>query len=432
MTGQALRVEGGVKLEGDVYIGGAKNSVLPLLCATLLTEETCRLRNVPHLSDVATGVHLLSHLGASCTLSASSGSSGRYSDALKIRCDAITDLTAPYETVTKMRASFLVLGPLLARFGRAKVSMPGGCAIGLRPIDLHLAGLQALGADIHAEEGYIVAEAPGGLRGGDFTFSKVSVGATEHLMMAASLAEGETILRNAAREPEISQLADVLNAMGATVRGAGEETISITGAKKLRGFSCSVISDRIETGTFMVAAPITEGRLILHGAETSHNGALIALLEEMGVHFRDAGPGRTEVWGDVKNLRPASVTTHPYPGFPTDMQAQLMALASLTPGQSRICEDVFENRFMHVPEMLRMGADIVIEENKCAVITGAPFLYGADLKATDLRASVSLVLMAMAAHGVSHIHHLHHIDRGYERIEEKLRACGAKIDRVAT
>jgi len=432
MGSHLFRIEGGVALEGDVYVSGAKNAVLPLLCATLLTGDMCRLSNAPHLSDVSTCVSLLSHHGATCLIAASKSDNGRYQDALEIRSDAIRDLTAPYDMVTKMRASFLVLGPLLARFGEAKVSMPGGCAIGLRPIDLHLAGLQAMGAEIHAEDGYICARAPQGrLKGARITFPKVSVGATENLMMAAALADGETRLINAAREPEIVQLAEVLTQMGADVQGAGGDVIAIRGQKTLRGFDCAVIPDRIEAGTFMIAAPITGGRLAIHGADSVHNAALIDVLERMGVCFRDAGPGCTEVSGSAASLSPVSVVTHPHPGFPTDMQAQLMALLTLVKGKSRLCEDVFENRFMHVPEMLRMGADIAVEDKKCAVITGKDSLYGADLQATDLRASVSLVLMAMAAHGVSHIHNLHHIDRGYERIEEKLRQCGARIDRIA-
>jgi UDP-N-acetylglucosamine 1-carboxyvinyltransferase len=426
----ALKIVGGVPLNGEVAIAGSKNAALPELCATLLTEEPCRLTNLPHLSDIATCINLLCCHGASCTLISAKETEGKYRDVIELRADRIHNLVSPYEIVSKMRASFLVLGPLLARFGEAKVSMPGGCAIGLRPIDLHLAGLRALGAEIEAEAGYILAKAPHGLRGADVRFEKVSVGATEHLMMAAALAKGTTRLFNAAREPEIVDLADVLRKMGATVEGAGTETVTIEGRPALGGFSHAVIPDRIETGTFLVAAAVTGGRLTLRGVRPGHSESLIALLKEIGVEIRIVDAETLEVSGNPGRLRPADICTAPHPGVATDMQAQLMALLAFADGVSRITEEVFENRFMHVPEMLRMGADVSIEQGNRAVIRGKRRLTGAELQATDLRASVSLVLMALAAEGTSYIHKLQHIDRGYERIEEKLRKCGARIERV--
>lgn len=431
-SNDVLRIRGGNALRGEIRVAGAKNAALPLLCASLLTDKTCSLRNMPHLSDVSTCARLLTHHGADVNFRACADDKERYTDIFEIKAAEINTLLSPYDIVSKMRASFLVLGPLLARFGKAQVSLPGGCAIGQRPVDMHLAALKALGASLEIEEGYVHAKAPpGGLKGGRVTFANVSVGATEHAMTAAALCNGESVIENAAREPEIVNLADMLRAMGAQVEGDGTSAVRIQGKQTLGGCDIAVIPDRIEAGSFLIAGLITGGDLTVTSAGTALSAATVAVLREAGADItEDTEKDSFRIKGSPGGLRPVSVETAPYPGFATDMQAQLTALLCLTPGTSTVTETIFENRFMHVPEMKRAGADIVIENGKTARITGVKTLSGAELQATDLRASISLVLIAMAAEGESLIHNLAHIDRGYERIEEKLRAVGADIVRM--
>jgi UDP-N-acetylglucosamine 1-carboxyvinyltransferase len=416
-----IRIEGGRPLGGEIAISGAKNACLALMPAALLSEEPLTLTGAPRLADIETMSALLRSLG--CEAAVLEG--GR---VLALSAAALHSHTAHYDIVRKMRASILVLGPLLARFGRARVSLPGGCAIGARPVDLHLAGLERMGARLDLADGYVVAEAPDGLRGAVVDFPQVSVGATENLLMAAALARGTTVLRRAAREPEIVDLAACLSAMGARIAGAGTPEIEIEGVDALHGTTHRVLPDRVELGTYMIAPAIAGGEVTLMGGRRALVGALVERLEAAGVAVEDA-PGGLRVRRRGERLRPVAIETAPFPGFPTDLQAQMMALLSLADGRSVIEERIFENRFMHVPELARMGARIDIEGGT-ARIEGVERLRGAPVMATDLRASVSLILAGLAAEGETVVSRVYHLDRGYERLEEKLGACGARIERL--
>ena len=423
-----ILIQGGTPLFGSIDISGAKNAALPLMAACLLTEETLTLRNVPALVDISSMARLLRRLGVAVGGIAEDAGSGGIGGEVSLDAAGVGDTFAPYDLVRRMRASILVLGPLVARFGAARVSLPGGCAIGTRPVDLHLAGLAGLGAEIAVENGYVRATAPRGLRGGGIALPFASVGATENLMMAASLARGETVLANAAREPEIVDLADCLAAMGAVIEGAGSERITIRGVERLGGADHAVIADRIEAGTWAMAAAITGGRVELRGVEPAILRAALGRLADAGLEI-ETGRDRVRVGLAGCRVRASDVVTEPYPGFPTDLQAQMMALMTLAEGRSTITETIFENRFMHVPELCRMGADIRID-NGSAIVSGVSRLNGAPVMATDLRASVSLILAGLAARGETEVNRVYHLDRGYERIEDKLAACGAVIERV--
>ena len=423
-----IRIRGGKPLVGTIPIGGAKNAALPLLAASLLTSKTLRLTNLPHLADITTMVHLLAELGVSVRMDGDALNRGHVGQALSLSAVEPQDKTAPYDLVRRMRASVLVLGPLLARWGEARVSLPGGCAIGTRPVDLHLDAFRALGADIELVEGYIRAVARRGLRGNKVHFPSVSVGATENALMAAVLAHGETVISNAAREPEVVDLAHCLIAMGAKISGVGTDTLSISGVNCLNEAEHRVIPDRIETGTYAVAAAITGGDILLKGSHIELIGAVSDTLSKAGVAVTEEQAG-IRVRRRAEHTQGTDVMTDPYPGFPTDMQAQLMALLSVSQGASMVTESIFENRFMHVPELCRMGADINVHGSS-AIIRGVPALSGAPLMATDLRASVSLILAGLAANGETIVNRVYHLDRGYERVEEKLAACGADIERI--
>jgi len=413
----SIRLNGGVPLSGTIHISGAKNAALPLMTCGLLTDERLVLGNVAKLADLATMAELLAQHGIAAEPDGRTLSLG----------GRITNTEAPYDIVRKMRASILVLGPLLARCGEARVSLPGGCAIGTRPVDLHLKGLEAMGATIKLDAGYIDAVAPRGLHGANIVFPFVSVGATENLLMAASLAEGITVLKNAAREPEISDLAKCLIAMGADIEGVGTDTLTIIGQKALHGARHEILPDRIETGTYACAAAITGGKILLQNARAEDLGAVLSSLTEAGVVITPAEHG---FWVERANgLHGIDVMTEPFPGFPTDMQAQFMALMAVAEGASMVTETIFENRFMHVPELNRMGARINAHGSS-AIIRGVKQLSGAPVMATDLRASVSLVLAGLAAQGETTISRVYHLDRGYEAVEQKLAACGARIERV--
>ena len=416
---QKIVVQGGQRLEGEVRISGAKNAVLPILCATLLADAPVRITNVPRLHDVLTTAKLLAGLGAGVV---------HEGDVLSVDPRSVDRHVAPYELVKTMRASVLVLGPLLARFGDAEVSLPGGCAIGSRPVDLHIKGLQALGAEIVVDHGFIKARSDGRLRGARHVFELVSVGATENVMMAAALAEGTTVLENAAMEPEIVDLADCLNAMGARVRGAGTHTITIEGVASLGACEHAVVADRIETGTFLVAAAMTGGRIVATHARPDTLDVVLDKLREAGAEVTTDGD-RISLDMHGKRPRAVNITTAPHPAFPTDMQAQLMALDCIADGVGVVNETIFENRFMHVNELLRLGADIRVDGHT-AVVRGVPQLSGAPVMATDLRASASLILAGLVAHGETVIDRIYHLDRGYENIEAKLSALGARIRRV--
>ncbi|GMW06958.1 MAG: UDP-N-acetylglucosamine 1-carboxyvinyltransferase [Gammaproteobacteria bacterium] len=415
---EKLAITGGRRLEGEVRISGAKNAALPILAAALLTDEQVTIGNIPHLRDITTTIELLSRMGVSVTLH----------DGLRVEVEpgSIRDYNAPYDLVRTMRASILVLGPLVGRFGQADVSLPGGCAIGARPVDLHVAGLRALGAQVEIEDGYIRARASR-LRGARLVLDKVTVTGTENLMMAAVLAEGETMIENAAREPEVVDLANFLNQMGARVRGAGSNRIVIEGVKRLHGAEYEVLPDRIETGTFLVAGAITGGHVRVRRACPEHVEAILAKLRDAGATVA-TGPDWIEM---QMNGRPKAVdiSTTPYPGFPTDMQAQFAALNCVASGVATICENVFENRFMHMLELQRMGASIRLQGHT-AVIEGVPRLKAAPVMATDLRASAGLVLAGLVADGETIVDRIYHIDRGYECIEEKLNQLGAGIRRL--
>lgn len=422
-----IRIRGGTRLNGEIAISGAKNAALPLMVASLLTDEPLVLSSVPWLADVAFMAELLRSLGVETAYEPSGrlGEGGR----LVLRAAQVASTTAAYDIVRKMRASFLVLGPLLARCGEAKVSLPGGCAIGARPVDLHLKAMEALGAEIELADGYVLARAPDGLRGAEFAFPFVSVGATENAVMAAACACGETVLINAAREPEIDDLANCLNAMGASVSGIGSSRLVIEGASRLAGAAHSVVPDRIETGTYAFAAAIAGGEIELIGGRSELIGAVIPLLESIGTEVAQTNRGLKVSRNGVRPIA-ADVSTAPFPGFPTDLQAQFMALMASADGTSHIRETIFENRFMHVPELLRMGADIRIEGDT-AVVNGVERLKGAPVMATDLRASVSLVLAGLSAEGETVVNRVYHLDRGFERLEEKLSRVGADIERLS-
>jgi UDP-N-acetylglucosamine 1-carboxyvinyltransferase len=411
---EKIVIKGGVRLTGNITVSGAKNSALPLLFATLLASGESEITNIPGLRDINTAARLLAELGAKVNCGGG---------VCRIDATDITNIEAPYDLVKTMRASVLVLGPLLARFGKARVSLPGGCAIGARPIDLHLKGLEALGAEIQLNHGYVEAKADR-LRGAKISFDMPTVGGTENLMMAAALAEGETVLENAAREPEIVQLADALNSMGAKIEGAGTAIIRIQGVETLRPLKCRVIPDRIEAGTFMIAAAITGGDVLVKDVVRQDMEAVIAKLSEVGVEIRDEDDGLRVI--APHKLQAVDIRTTVFPGFPTDMQAQFMALMATVEGTSKISETVFENRFMHVCELQRMGADIQIDGHS-AIIRGRDQLTGAPVMATDLRASASLVLAGLAAENTTEISRIYHLDRGYEKIEEKLAGLGARI-----
>jgi UDP-N-acetylglucosamine 1-carboxyvinyltransferase len=421
-----FKISGGRKLEGTVRISGAKNAALPAMAAALLTADPVRLENIPHVRDIITMAKLLAHMR--CRVE----SPDIPPSSFVIQTQTVSHAEAPYELVKTMRASVLTLGPLLARFGYARVSLPGGCAIGARPIDLHIQALEKLGATIHVDHGYVEARAQR-LRGATFHFPKITVTGTENILTAAVLAEGETILENCALEPEIPDLAALLTKMGAKIEGAGTPTIRVEGVEKLHGAEHAVIPDRIEAGTFIVAAAITRGNLLLTHCEPRHLGAIIDKLKSCGVdirceHFSDGTTGlRVRGYG---NLLARDLTTEEYPGFATDMQAQFMALATQADGVSHIRETIFENRMLHASEMIRMGANILIDGNS-AIVTGPSPLSGAPVTASDLRASAGLVLAGLVASNTTTIDRVYHIDRGYERIEEKLRAVGACIERVS-
>ncbi|MDD2860484.1 MAG: UDP-N-acetylglucosamine 1-carboxyvinyltransferase [Acidiphilium sp.] len=414
-----IRIVGGRPLEGTIDISGAKNAALILMAAGLLTDDRLILANVPDLADVTTMSQLLAQHGIAVE---------RPSARTLSLGGAITNTEAPYDIVRKMRASILVLGPLLTRTREARVSLPGGCAIGTRPVDLHLKGLEAMGAEIRLDAGYIDATAPHGLHGATFTFPFVSVGATENLMLAACLAEGETILINAAREPEITDLATCLIAMGADITGLGTDRLTIVGVKSLHGATHSIIPDRIEAGTYACAAAITGGAVTLRGARPNDLGAVLATMAQAGVDVTET-PGGLHV-SRRNGLHGTDAMTEPFPGFATDMQAQFMTLMAVAEGASMITESIFENRFMHVPELNRMGARINVHGSS-AIVRGVPTLAGAPVMATDLRASFSLVLAGLAARGETIINRVYHLDRGYEAVEHKLAACGAQIERLA-
>jgi len=423
-----ILIRGGMPLSGTIPVSGAKNAALPLLAASLLTAEPLVLGNLPDLADINTMANLLVQHGVTISVADRATAEGLPGRVLEMSARHITSTTAPYDLVRKMRASVLVLGPLVARCGRARVSLPGGCAIGTRPVDLHLKGLERLGAVVELREGYIDARAPGGLRGAEIVFPAVSVGATENLLMAATLAEGETVLINAAREPEITDLADCLVGMGARIEGIGTDRLTIHGVSSLHGARHATIPDRIETGTYMMATAATGGEVRLTGARLDHVEAVTRILESSGVEVSPTEDGFT-VRRRNGQVTGTDVMTEPYPGFPTDLQAQIMALMSTADGASMITETIFENRFMHVPELMRMGANINVHQAS-ALVRGVPRLAGAPVMATDLRASVSLVVAGLVAEGETVINRVYHLDRGYERIEEKLGACGARIERL--
>jgi len=412
-----LVIKGGKKLSGDVTVSGSKNAALPIFISSLLASGTHEIHNVPFLRDINTTIKVMETLGAKVEGNG---------NIVKIDTTGINNHEATYELVKTMRASVLVLGPLLARLGRARVSLPGGCAIGARPINLHLKGLEAMGAEIHLEHGYVEAKARR-LKGARINFDTSTVGGTEHLMMAAATAKGETILENAAREPEIVDLAEVLNKMGARVEGAGTDTIRIAGVSELQPFTHSVMPDRIEAGTFMVAAAITGGDIKIHNMRLDHLDALVFKLQDAGVEISNKD-NVVRVKGS-RRIKSVNIKTRPYPGFPTDMQAQMMALMTVADGASVISENIFENRFMHVSELIRFGADIITEGNT-ATVKGVKKLSGAPVMATDLRASASLILAGLAADNTTEVSRIYHLDRGYESIEKKLAGLGADIKRV--
>jgi len=425
-----IRIQGGRKLHGTIPISGAKNAALPLMIASLLTDEKLVLDNVPRLADVGLLQHILSNHGVDIMVGGKRiGDHENAGQTLELSAKSIVDTTAPYHLVSKMRASFWVIAPLVARMGKAKVSMPGGCAIGTRPVDFHLDAMRALGTEIEIESGYVLARAPRGLKGARISFPKVSVGATHTALMAASLASGETIVENAAREPEIADVAACLQKMGAKIEGAGTSTIRIQGAKRLHAARHAVLPDRIETGTYAMAVAMTGGDVVLAGARSELLEEALATLRQTGAAVTITNEG-IRIARDGSNLAPVNVSTAPFPGFPTDLQAQFMALMSRASGTSKITETIFENRFMHVSELARLGARIQLDGDT-AEVEGVERLKGAPVMATDLRASVSLVIAALAAEGETMVHRVYHLDRGFERLEQKLARCGAAIERVA-
>jgi UDP-N-acetylglucosamine 1-carboxyvinyltransferase len=425
-----IRIQGGAPLHGTIPISGAKNAALPLMIASLLTKDTLELINVPRLADVSLLLRILANHGVDYAIAGKKpGESVETGRTLGLTAGSIIDTCAPYDLVSRMRASFWVLGPLLARMGEAKVSLPGGCAIGTRPVDLLLMALEKLGADIEIEAGYVKARAPHGLKGGVIHFPKVTVGGTHTALMAASLADGLTVIENAAREPEVSDLAACLNKMGAKISGAGTARIEIEGVATLHGARHQVLPDRIEAGTYAMAAAMAGGDVLLSGIEPSLLQSAFDILAQTGAHVSTA-PSSVRIVRNGGGIQPIDVETEPFPGFPTDLQAQFMALMTKAKGTSRIRETIFENRFMHVQELARLGAHIRLDGD-LAIVEGVERLTGAPVMATDLRASVSLVIAALAAEGETTINRVYHLDRGFEGLENKLRRCGAQVDRIS-
>jgi UDP-N-acetylglucosamine 1-carboxyvinyltransferase len=427
----SIRIVGGAPLTGQIAISGAKNAALPLMIASLLTPETLTLDNVPRLADVALLKRILGNHGCDVMVSGKRAGQDEFlGETLRLTCPEIVDTTAPYDLVSRMRASFWVIGPLLARMGVATVSLPGGCAIGTRPVDFFLTGLQSLGVEIDIDAGYVLAKAPKGLKGGRVVFPKVSVGATHTILMAATLADGETVIENAAREPEVVDLADCLVKMGAKIEGAGTSTITVKGVTGLHAARHSVLPDRIETGTFAIAVAMAGGDVLLEGARYDLLESAFDVLIEAGAEITQLNEG-VRVVRNGHGIAPVRVTTAPFPGFPTDLQAQLMALTAKAKGSSTITETIFENRFMHVQELARLGARITLDGDT-ATIAGVERLKGAPVMATDLRASVSLVIAGLVAEGETTVNRVYHLDRGFERLEAKLTRCGATIERLSS
>jgi len=425
-----IRIHGGQRLNGTIPISGAKNATLPLMIASLLTDKTLVLDNVPRLADVNLLQRILGNHGVDIMVSGKRSGETQYDgQTLHISAANVIDTTAPYELVSRMRASFWVVAPLVARMGEAKVSMPGGCAIGTRPVDLLIMALERLGVEIEIDRGYVIARAKSGLKGGEIKFPKVTVGGTHTALMAASLARGTTVIENAAREPEVTDVADCLNKMGAKITGAGTSRIVVDGVSKLGGAHHRVLPDRIETGTYAMAAAMAGGDVLLENARSELLQAAFDVLVRAGVEITATNTG-VRVKRNGSGLAPVEVTTSPFPGFPTDLQAQLMALMTRAKGTSHITETIFENRFMHVQELVRLGAHIQLD-GECATIEGVSALKGAPVMATDLRASVSLVIAALAAEGETIVNRVYHLDRGFERLEDKLAACGAAIERLS-
>jgi len=426
----SIKVVGGRELKGEIPISGAKNAALPLMIASLLTDNTLTLTNVPRLRDVAQLTQILMNHGVDYSVNGKRpGQDDLEGQTVHLTARDIVDTTAPYELVSRMRASFWVIGPLVARMHEARVSLPGGCAIGTRPVDFFIEGLEKLGADIDIDAGYVVVKAPGGLKGNRVEFPKVSVGATHTIMMAATLAKGETEIVNAACEPEVADLAACLTAMGAQIEGAGTPVIRIQGVDRLHGAHHAVVADRIETGTYAMAVAMTGGEVLLRGTRANLLDTALDTLREAGTEITETPEG-LRVYRNGNGIRPVDVTTAPFPGFPTDLQAQFMALMTRAGGQSRITETIFENRFMHVQELARLGAQIHIDGNT-AIVDGVSALRGAPVMATDLRASVSLVIAGLAAEGETTVNRVYHLDRGFERLEDKLTRCGAQIERIS-
>ncbi len=425
-----IKIVGGNRLNGIIPISGAKNAALPLMIASLLTDDTLTLDNVPHLADVEQLIRILSNHGVDYSVNGRrQHQDGAYSRTVHFTARNIVTTRAPYELVSKMRASFWVIGPLIARMGQACVSLPGGCAIGTRPVDFILQGLEALGTELNIENGYVHARAPKGLQGAEYTFPKVTVGGTHVMLMAASLAKGQTILHNSACEPEVVNLAECLNEMGAKIKGAGTPTISIEGVDSLSGARVKVISDRIETGTYAMAVAMTGGDVLLKDARPDYLRSVLDTLSKTGLEIKENEEG-IRVSRDGLDIVPVDIETQPFPGFPTDLQAQFMGLMTRAKGISHITETIFENRFMHVQELARLGAHISLS-GQTATIEGVDELQGAQVMATDLRASVSLVIAALAARGETTVNRVYHLDRGFERLEEKLSNCGAQIERIS-
>jgi UDP-N-acetylglucosamine 1-carboxyvinyltransferase len=425
-----IRIRGGNKLNGTIDISGAKNAALPLMIIPLLTPEPVTLHNVPRLVDAQRLQRILQNHGVDITTAGKKpGQLGAAGETLKISAKAIVDTTAPYELVSKMRASFWVLGPLIARMGEAKVSLPGGCAIGTRPVDMHIMAMEKLGATVEIDQGYVIAKAKNGLKGGHISFSKVTVGATHAALMAAVLAKGDTVIENAAMEPEITDVAECLVKMGARIEGIGTRTLNITGVTSLHGAEHTVVADRIETGTYAMVVGMTGGDVLLRGARADTIENVILTMQRAGLTVDTVNEG-IRIRRNGSGILPVDVTTDPYPGFPTDMQAQFMGLMTMAKGKSHIRETIFENRFMHVQELARLGADIHLHGDM-AEVRGVTKLTGADVMATDLRASVSLVIAGLAAQGETNIHRVYHLDRGFEALEEKLQGVGADVTRIA-
>jgi len=424
-----IRLIGGNELRGEIPISGAKNAALPLMIASLLTKEPLVLENVPRLADVKQLERILENHGVDIAAHGRKPGQDMAGQRMTLTAGEIVDTTAPYELVSTMRASFWVIGPLLARAHEARVSLPGGCAIGTRPVDLFLYGLKELGAEIDIDEGYVVARAPkGGLRGARINFPKVTVGATHVIMMAATLAKGTTVIENAAMEPEVTDVAECLVKMGARITGIGTRTLTIEGVDELHGATHEVVPDRIETGTYAMAAAMAGGDVLLRNARPQHLQRALDVLGEAGVHVTTEANG-IRIARNGNGIQPVDIDTEPFPGFPTDLQAQFMALMTMSNGVSRIRETIFENRYMHVAELARFGADIKVD-GQVATVTGLPALKGAQVMATDLRASVSLVIAGLAARGETMVNRIYHLDRGFERLEDKLSGCGAEIERV--